>query len=181
MLVDVATADPLLEYVNCPFAFNPVAPDCMDTQQVVADALIHVAAAGNFGSPYPLYPAAAPNVIAVSSMDFTAGSFNTSPRSAFSNRGQVMAPGAAFELISTNEMTVAYAGTSFAAPVVSLYSALDVMGYRNCYPGSNHAGGMNPPDLARGQNADLPLHSTFGGALSAINQHCTEPVQAPDA
>ena len=50
--------DDLLEYFRCPFN---TAGDCTATN-AYADTIVHVASSGNFGSDFPLLPAAAPNV-----------------------------------------------------------------------------------------------------------------------
>ena len=89
----------------------------------------HVASAGNFGLDYPLFPAAWESVVAVGSLDATLPSGFGAQKSAFSNSSQVVAPGALYELSRSidGDQVLAYAGTSFAAPVVSLFTALDLM------------------------------------------------------
>lgn len=92
---------------------------------------IFVAAAGNQSFLVPLYPAEWPEVLAVSSSLTTDFSMSRS-----SNGGQVMAPGSSFRTqdspdnCSGNDFRangraecVAYEGTSFAAPAVSLFIA----------------------------------------------------------
>ena len=89
----------------------------------------HVASSGNFALDYPLFPAAWDSVVAVGSQDATLPSGFGVSKSAFSNSGQVLAPGALYELSRSTDgqQVAAYAGTSFAAPVVSLFTALDLM------------------------------------------------------
>ena len=93
-------------------------------------SVVYVASSGNFGLDYPMYPAAWPLVVGVSSQDAAATGFTT-VKSSFSNSGEVMAPGALYELGRSSagdpERVIAYAGTSFSAPVVSLFTALDLM------------------------------------------------------
>jgi hypothetical protein len=89
---------------------------------------VYVAAAGNYGLTYPMYPAAYPEVIGVSSKD-VGGS-----RSDFSNKGEIMITGAWFRLTNPaslngsfgNAPNVVYAGTSFSAPAVSVFTAYDL-------------------------------------------------------
>jgi hypothetical protein len=92
--------------------------------------LNHVASSGNYGLPYAMYPAAWDIVVAVSSQDAVPpAGFGGTP-SSFSNAGEVMAPGALYALSRTSphgDQVLAYAGTSFSAPVVSLFTALDLM------------------------------------------------------
>ncbi len=89
----------------------------------------YVASSGNFGLGYPLYPAAWEIVVAVSSQDAVAPAGLATVKSSFANSGQVMAPGALYELSRSagGDAALAYAGTSFSAPVVSLFTALDLM------------------------------------------------------
>lgn len=84
-----------------------------------------VASAGNFRLDFPLLPAAKSSVIAV-------GASNDGlPPPVFANRGDVRATAAWYTLTDVlgeagvyGEGEVGYAGTSYAAPVVSLYVAL---------------------------------------------------------
>jgi hypothetical protein len=89
----------------------------------------YVASSGNFGLDYPLYPAAWAIVAAVGSQDAVMPSGFGTLRSGFANSGQVIAPGALYELSRTagGDRAVAFAGTSFSAPAVSLFTALDLM------------------------------------------------------
>lgn len=89
----------------------------------------YVASSGNFGLGYPLYPAAWDIVAAVGSQDAVAPSGFGPVKSSFANSGQVIAPGALYELSRTvvGGKALAFAGTSFSAPAVSLFTALDLM------------------------------------------------------
>jgi hypothetical protein len=89
---------------------------------------VYVAASGNYGLNYPMYPAAWPEVISVSSHD-AGGS-----RSDFSNKGEVMITGAWFRLTNPASLNgsfgsapqVVYAGTSFSGPAVAVFTAYDL-------------------------------------------------------
>jgi hypothetical protein len=89
---------------------------------------VYVAASGNYGLNYPMYPAAWPEVISVSSNDAGAG------RSDFSNKSEIMLTGAWFRLTNPaslnggfgNTPQVVYAGTSFSAPAASVFTAYDL-------------------------------------------------------
>ena len=95
----------------------------------------YFASSGNFGLDYPMFPAAWPSVVGVGSQNATFPApedpelFNFDPptKSLFSNRAEIMAPGALFELGSSGSQALGYAGTSFSAPVVTLYAALDFL------------------------------------------------------
>src|SRR5690606_36692854 len=87
-------------------------------------SIVHVASSGNFGNEYALYPAAWPSVVSVGSLDVVGRGYSAE-RSSFSNAATVLTPGNAYSLVDRRGRTVAYAGTSFSAPVVSLFSALD--------------------------------------------------------
>ena len=90
----------------------------------------YVASAGNFGLGYPMYPAAWPEVVGVSSQNAAEPAGFEPEKSGFSNSGEVMAPGAVYLLGSSDAAgtrVIGYAGTSFSAPVVSLFTALDLM------------------------------------------------------
>jgi hypothetical protein len=89
----------------------------------------YVAASGNFGLPYAMFPAAWPEVVAVAAQYAVPGGGFDPRKAGFANAGEVVAPGALYELSRTASGTqvLAYAGTSFSAPVVSLFTALDLM------------------------------------------------------
>jgi hypothetical protein len=75
-----------------------------------------------------MYPAAWPEAISVSSHDVGSG------LSSFSNRGEIMITGAWFRLTNpagihggyTPAPDVVYAGTSFAAPAVTVFTAYEL-------------------------------------------------------
>ena len=93
---------------------------------------VYVGSSGNFGLDYAMYPAAWPEVLSVGSQDGVGTEPDdgfSSAKSGFSNDAEVMAPGALYLLgqSSTGNRALAYAGTSFSAPVASLFTALDLM------------------------------------------------------
>ena len=109
--------------------------DCAESGR----STVYVASSGNFGFDYAMYPAAWPEVLSVSSQDAvgeTPADGFSSTTSSFSNAGEVMAPGSLYLLAASSGMDptsgiparlLGYAGTSFAAPVSSLFTALDLM------------------------------------------------------
>ena len=112
-----------------------------------------VAAAGNYQGSYPMFPAASPEVVSVSSFDLPSFKFSR----IFSNAGEVAAPGYLFRVYDPvtglRINNLAYAGTSFSAPAVSLFSAFDLaQANPRCFT-SNAA-----TDLATGTFSNTPLH-----------------------
>ena len=87
--------------------------------------LAYIASAGNFARDYPMYPALADNVLSVSSHDFDSGLLSN-----FTNYGEVSAPGELFNIDDTvtgiSNSYIAYAGTSFSSPEMTLFAALDL-------------------------------------------------------
>lgn len=83
---------------------------------------IFVAASGNYGFPYGMYPANWPGVVNVTGSSVE----NPNVRAAsLFNGGEVMSTGSLFELKPSSGRSIYYYGTSYAAPSVSVYSALD--------------------------------------------------------
>ena len=97
--------------------------------------VLFVGAAGNFGRDVAAYPAAWDEVLAVSAS-------LSGEKADFSNTGDVMVAGAWFQLGNPAGLngdglpssSVVYAGTSFAAPAVSVFSALDLANGGRCAP-----------------------------------------------
>lgn len=93
-----------------------------------------VAASGNFRLPYQMLPAAWPAVVGVGAP------VDNNPPPPFSNVGEVIATGAWFkvepvlpwDLGSGGEM--ALAGTSYSAPIVSIFTAVDIASESRCTP-----------------------------------------------
>lgn len=120
----------------------------------IRDAIVvPVASSGNFKQRQPFYPARWPEVISVSANEGDDLRFWL-----HSNNGDVSVPGAWF-LFEDGQYR---AGTSFAAPVVSLLIALDLT---QAEPACQSRG--NSPTLARG---------SFDNALlaDAVRQHCRQ-------
>lgn len=178
----VSVADePLFTYLNCPLPVGTGASarcDGMGTGEYAkptVTSMVHVAAAGNFGNDYALYPAAWSTVVSVGSLDVLSTGYGAA-RSTFSNAGTILAPGNAFTLAAKDGRTIAYAGTSFSAPVVSLFAALDQMlKTTQCAPGSLTGPQAQAPALAGATLAGYPLVPAFStnGAQTAISALCS--------
>lgn len=104
-----------------------------------------VAASGNFRLPYQMLPAAWPAVVGVGSPTRDA------PPPPFSNAGEVIAPGAWFKLEPVlpweagSGGAISVAGTSYSAPIVSLFTAVDIASASRCTP---YLFSGDPPGLA---------------------------------
>ena len=110
-------ADNQVDVINMSFSFTYTSEDLQRAlENVRSRGAIAVAAAGNYGTANPVYPAGYSSVMAVASTD------NWDRRSSFSNYGSaiwVAAPGEA--IISTYPFGSYSAswGTSFSAPIVA--------------------------------------------------------------
>jgi hypothetical protein len=173
--------EPLFAYLTCPLpagSGDTASCDGRSTGKYAktsVNSMVHVAAAGNFGNDYALYPAAWSTVVSVGSLDVTGSTYGPE-RSSFSNAATVLAPGNAFTLASKNGRTVAYAGTSFAAPVVSLFAAVDQMlKTTQCSPGNLSGPQAQAPALAGATLAGYPLVPAFStsGAQTAVAALCS--------
>lgn len=111
---------------------TPVFPDPLYTLisgTLFQPSTVYIAAAGNYSLSFPMYPAAWPEVISVSSHEVHSKKIST-----FSNRGEVMITGGWFRLTNpagingamTSAPRVVYQGTSFSAPAVSVFTAIDL-------------------------------------------------------
>lgn len=163
--------DPLLVYLECPFpSVLNGEPVCDGSGPVTGDwgpfdSLTHVASAGNYGNGYALYPAASPYVVSVGSLELAGGAFAVSE---YSNAAEIGAPGGIFELNSVAGQSVGYAGTSFAAPVVSLFLTVDLM-YSSfeCMPPNHTGDGMS--QLATGDYDNMePFYTPASGDDPAL-------------
>lgn len=170
--VNVAT-DPLLTYLQCPFPSVLNGDNvCDGSGPVNGDwgpftSLIHVAASGNYGNTYALYPAASEWVVSVGSLERSASGSGYIV-SQYSNLAELAAPGGIFELATVGNDTVGYAGTSFAAPVVSLFLAADVLHPPHKCPLQDVQGGQgvsDTPDLATGVYNMEPFYVPGSGEL----------------
>lgn len=144
--------------------------------------LLQVASAGNYGNCYALYPAALAHVISVGALE-PAGGENielcTDPPvplaqsggnyvvSGYSNLAEVAAPGGLFKLGMAGDDYLAYAGTSFSAPAVSLFLALDSM---LSTPGCQIPAAGTVPALADGVYDMLPFYADV--VPSALGTYC---------
>lgn len=129
LLTWVSTADPLFELID---DGSDVIKRSLGTKR-----LAFVAASGNFLLGYQMLPAAWRDVVGVGAY------VDDLPPPAFSNAAEVVAPGAWFKLarMSFDSQTgasggttgeISYAGTSFGAPFVSLFTALDMANASRC-------------------------------------------------
>jgi Subtilase family len=111
---------------------TPISPDLLQgliSSTLFQPSTVYIASAGNYGLPFPMYPAAWSPVLSVSSHDFS-----TTKLSNFSNRGEVMMTGAWFKLTNPagingrmfDEPQVVYQGTSFSAPAAVVFTAIDL-------------------------------------------------------
>lgn len=164
--------DALLRYLACPFPEEgtPYCDGNANDGWALFDKLFHVASAGNYGNGYPLYPAAAPSVISVGSLETAGGSYRAA---AYSNRAEIAAPGGLFTLVTQGGSTVAYAGTSFAAPEVSLFLAVDSMMRRARCPVPDVMNSA-PPALAHG-TYDMEPFYRFDDAGDGLSKYCINP------
>ena len=171
------SSDPFFKFLACPLPSVAAGENrCdgkTDSSYAAVKTLVHVAASGNFGNGYALYPAALPTVISVGSLDVTGAGYSTS-RSGFSNAATVLAPGALYHLATKDTQEVVYGGTSFAAPVVSLFAALDLASYPSqCDAGNLRSEPIVPHSLASTELHDQPLLSPFlGSEPTAVSQLC---------
>lgn len=135
--------DPLLDFLACPRVFD--GKPC----GAYFHAIVNVAASGNYGLDFPLFPAAADGVISVGSQRREGSQYVGA--SQFSNAASIVAAGDVI-LLRKDESTgngLAYIGTSFSAPFVSLFTALDQWtGSPTCGAGDPGDPGVYPPQLA---------------------------------
>jgi len=174
-LISALDHDALLTYLECPFGVGDSLCDGSDpedyTASPIVERIIHVGASGNYGNDYALLPAAMPSVVSVGSQDILVGGLSET-RSGYSNAAGVLAPGGLF-LLSDGDNTTVYAGTSFAAPVVSLLLALDQMKSSPRWPGGgfDSEGKLVPHCWASDETSVLPLNLRFDVAL---NKDCPQ-------
>lgn len=133
------TNDPLYQVIHN--------PELLDIRSDDNLQLAFVAASGNFALPYQMLPAGWPAVVGVGA-----------PRDIeppYSNEAEVVAPGGWFEIDGVVDVWpsqspkgagAALAGTSYAAPIVSLFTAVDIAHASRCTPPSPFTG--LPPGLA---------------------------------
>lgn len=108
---------------------------------------VYVAASGNYGLDYGMYPANWPGVVSVSGSDARAPYRR---EESYFNQGEVLNIGSWFNLLGPGAKPTAvyYAGTSFTAPIISMFSAVDAASTMRCASGSgisnlSHDGSLN--------------------------------------
>ncbi len=100
------------------------------------DAVAYLASAGNYGMNYSLFPAHWPEFASVSASDLSVDPSRpleiSHKDAAYSNSGEILLPGGYYQLNLYYPgggwqpiPDIAFAGTSFAAPVLSVFTALD--------------------------------------------------------
>lgn len=118
--------DPLLGLINDP-AYG-------------ATRHVYVAASGNFSLKYSMYPANWKNVVNVTGSAASSGPDGRLRNDKFFNQGEIMHVAASLVLspppLVLNSKKVYYLGTSFSAPTVSVFSALDLAGWLKCGGGN---------------------------------------------
>jgi hypothetical protein len=149
--------------------------------QYSAQKHAYIASAGNYSLDYSMYPANWDNVVNVtgSSVDDPTTAVNeTTKRADFFNQGEVMHIAASFRLNPSprlvfknpNAKPFYFLGTSFSAPTVTTYSALDLATVRRC---KNTPGVMPLSELAKAVPTlvDRPLE-TLGRTPGAVQVRC---------
>ena len=145
---------------------NPYSAFVQQPSDWVGD-IMFVASSGNYSADFPMYPAAARNVISSSSSDYS----THEALSTFSNAAEIMTPGAWFNLDDPLGISglglikeIAYAGTSFSAPATSVFSALDLATTQpSCAEQTRH---QSPPYLASGVYNNLDLSNAVNGTTA---------------
>jgi hypothetical protein len=97
---------------------------------------IFVAASGNYGLPTAMYPAKWAGVVNVTGSAIDSQNVRAA---SFFNAGEVMSAGLLFKLNppTASGKPIYYFGTSYAAPSVSVFSALDLAGKQRCSDNNN--------------------------------------------
>ncbi len=167
----------LFAYLQCPFPTSDARCDGRSPgkhSRSIATSIVHVGASGNYGNDYSLYPAAWPNVVSVGAVDVVGRRFSPE-RSSYSNAAGVLAPGGLFLLSDSRGQTTVYAGTSFAAPVASLFLALDQMRETpRCEASRLSSLSATTPALALADELQLPLLPAFApSGASAVGSFCS--------
>jgi hypothetical protein len=126
--------------------------------------VVQVASSGNFHRKYQMAPAAWDTVVGVSASSWD----NPRYGDFFSNAGQVMDTGAWFHITSIHpdinqhdvpQSLLSYAGTSFSAPNVAVFSAFDLM--------------RDPPQCVSGSTSNLTQLTVRNTPLyQAVSQMC---------
>lgn len=102
---------------------------------------VYVAASGNFSLKYSMYPANWKNVVNVTGSTASSGPDGRVRNDKLFNQGEIMHTAASLVLnpppLLLNGKKVYYLGTSFSAPTVSVFSALDLAGWLKCGGGNS--------------------------------------------
>ncbi len=136
-------------------------------------SLTFVAASGNYGQAFPLFPAAFPGVVSVGAQPVVNGKY-VAEASSFSNAAMLLAPGDLIDVRTKSGYTLAFAGTSYAAPVVSAFAALDQRAATpKCAAATPSDPSVSQAELATAELSNLPLLSAFArGGPDAVTQLC---------
>ncbi|HEX7039329.1 MAG TPA: S8 family serine peptidase [Trueperaceae bacterium] len=179
--VSGATADELAEELHLPvelasdpfFAALACPPTGGATCGTGLDSVVFVAASGNYGQGFPLFPAALAGVVSVGSQGVDGGAL-VATASDFSNAAAVLAPGDLVVVRTQGRLGLALAGTSFAAPVVASFAALDQQAQQPVCAGGDPADPVGSPAALAVQDLDeLPLLPGFAaGGDSALVSLC---------
>lgn len=136
--------------------------------------VVYLAAAGNYAMDYALYPARwHPFVSIGASHDGEGDVFDQgSPKASYANTGEVLLPGGFYQLRVSDAdgwfgaPGVGFAGTSFAAPVASAFTALDLRSAApRCPPTSDGRSPLaffDPAAPAPHPPLDVPLGDAVG-------------------
>ena len=131
--------DELTEILTTPVGKDPLQLLAQFNPEAISgnvDAVAYLASAGNYGMNYSLFPAHWPEFASVSASDLSVDPSRpleiSHKDAAYSNSGEILLPGGYYQLNLYYPgggwqpiPDIAFAGTSFAAPVLSVFTALD--------------------------------------------------------
>ena len=141
--------------------------------------ITYLAASGNYRLPYSLYPGYWPEFVSVSAQNLANTSAPAVRDPDYSDTGEVLMPGGYFMLTAYDPNTggfrtypqISIAGTSFSAPVLSVFTALD-------FTGATPRCTRRPPSLTSPLaffNTDVPVSPAPAlnvGLEDALNKYC---------
>lgn len=148
-------------------------------QLIGGGEVTYLAAAGNYRLDYALYPGYWPEFVSVSAQE---ASSPTAVRDAtYSNTGEVLLPGGFYALSAFDPASntwrpypqISVAGTSFAAPALSVFAALD---YAHAPPRCARPPGVPTSPLAffdTDPPVSTPLPALNVPLEDALSQHCS--------
>ena len=142
----------------------------------------YLASAGNYKMDHSLYPGYWPEFASVSAADLStwqAPNVYPSKDYTYSNTGEVLLPGGYYQFTHydpsvgdwVSERDIAFAGTSFAAPVLSVFTALDYTGRAPRCPAA-YGRGTPLAFYDTDQRGKPPLNVSLE---DAITQNCARP------